>query len=136
MSEPITGKEIIPYDPEKYRENKQRVEQGFWPKIRRSLGKVPFVEDALSAYYCAVDRQTPVYVKATLMTALAYFVVPTDLLPDVVAAFGYTDDATVLALAVNAVAPHIKDGHRDSARSFLDGAEAEATPETEAPASR
>lgn len=134
MSEPITGKEIIPYDPEKYRENKQRVEKGFWPKIRRSLGRVPFVEDAVSAYYCAVDRQTPVYVKATLMTALAYFVVPTDLLPDVVAAFGYTDDATVLALAVNAVAPHIKDSHRDSARSFLDGAEAEATSETEASA--
>ena len=121
----MTGTEIVPYDPDQYRRNRQRVKRGFWPKIRRNLGKVPFVEDALAAYYCAVDRSTPTYVKATLMTALAYFVVPTDLLPDVVAAFGYTDDATVLALAVNAVAPHVKEQHRESAREFLDGAAAE-----------
>ena len=125
----MSGKEIVPYDPVKYERNRQRVEQGFWPKVRRSLGKVPFVEDALAAYYCTLDRETPTYVKATLMTALAYFVVPTDLLPDVVAAFGYTDDATVLALAVNAVAPHVKDQHRDSAREFLEGASAEGTPD-------
>ncbi len=116
----MTGTEIVPYDPAKYRRNRDRVKRGFWPKIRRSLGKVPFVEDAVAAYYCATDRATPTYVKATLMTALAYFVVPTDLLPDVVAAFGYTDDATVLALAVNAVAPHVKEQHRESARRFLE----------------
>ena len=122
----MTGREIVPYDPIKYERNRKRVESGFWPKVRRSLGKVPFVEDAVAAYYCAMDRETPTYVKATLMTALAYFVVPTDLLPDVVAAFGYTDDATVLALAVNAVAPHVKERHRQSAREFLQNAGAEA----------
>ena len=122
----MTGKEIVPYDPVKYERNRQRVESGFWPKVRRSLGKVPFVEDAVAAYYCAMDRETPTYVKATLMTALAYFVVPTDLLPDVVAAFGYTDDATVLALAVNAVAPHVKERHRQSAREFLRSAGSKA----------
>ena len=121
----MTGKEIVPYDPVKYERNRQRVETGFWPKVRRSLGKVPFVEDAVAAYYCAMDRETPTYVKATLMTALAYFVVPTDLLPDVVAAFGYTDDATVVALAINAVAPHVKEQHRESAREFLQSAGAE-----------
>ncbi len=122
----MTGKEIVPYDPVKYERNRKRVEAGFWPKVRRSLGKVPFVEDAVAAYYCAMDRQTPTYVKATLMTALAYFVVPTDLLPDVVAAFGYTDDATVVALAINAVAPHVKEQHRESARDFLQSAGAGA----------
>ena len=124
----MAGKEIVPYDPIKYERNRKRVESGFWPKVRRSLGKVPFVEDAVAAYYCAMDRDTPTYVKATLMTALAYFVVPTDLLPDVVGAFGYTDDATVLALAVNAVAPHIKERHRESARDFLQSAGSEAGP--------
>ncbi len=127
----MTGTEIVPYDPAKYRRNRDRVKRGFWPKIRRNLGKVPFVEDALAAYYCAVDRSTPTYVKATLMTALAYFVVPADLLPDVVAAFGYTDDATVLALAVNAVAPHIKECHRESARDFLAGAAEQNQPDSE-----
>ena len=128
----MIGKEIVPYDPVKYERNRKRVEAGFWPKVRRSLGKVPFVEDAVAAYYCAMDRETPTYVKATLMTALAYFVVPTDLLPDVVAAFGYTDDATVLALAVNAVAPHVKDHHREQARSFLAGAAAQKQSQGEA----
>jgi uncharacterized membrane protein YkvA (DUF1232 family) len=127
----MTGKEIVPYDPVKYERNRQRVESGFWPKVRRSLGKVPFVEDAVAAYYCAMDRETPTYVKATLMTALAYFVVPIDLLPDVVAAFGYTDDATVVALAINAVAPHVKDHHHEQARAFLAGATAQSQPQGE-----
>ena len=65
---------------------------------------LPFADDLLSAYYCAFDRDTPMHVKAALMAALAYFVLPIDVMPDVMPLLGYTDDAAVLATAIRMVA--------------------------------
>src|SRR3546814_3525110 len=53
-------------------------------------------EEAAAAWYCARDPETSMRVKATLLAALAYFVMPADFIPDFVAVFGFTDDATVL----------------------------------------
>ena len=38
-------------------------------------------EDLLAAYYCAFDRETPLQVRAVLLGALAYFVLPFDGMP-------------------------------------------------------
>jgi len=111
----------LPVDPRRYQRDKARVEKGFWAKVRRSLGRVPFLEDAVAAYFCAIDRQTPVQVKAILMGALAYFVLPADTIPDFIAWLGFADDAAVLALAVRTVEPHIKEHHRRQARTTLTG---------------
>ena len=126
MSDSTGGKQITPYDPRSHARDRSRVERGFWTKVRRTLGRVPFVEEAVAAYFCATDRDTPLQVKAILMGALAYFVVPTDMIPDFIAALGYTDDAAVFYAALRTVAPHIKERHRDRARETLDGIEAEA----------
>ncbi len=126
MSESTGGKEIAPYDPRSHARDRGRVERGFWTKVRRTLGRVPFVEEAVGAYFCAIDRDTPLQVKAILMGALAYFVIPTDMIPDFIAALGYTDDAVVFYATFRTVAPHIKERHRDRAREALDGIEAEA----------
>ena len=69
----------------------------FWRKVRRVAASIPFAEDLLTAYYCAFDRATPLSVKATLVGALAYFVMPIDAIPDVVPLLGFTDDAAMLA---------------------------------------
>ena len=119
------GRELAPYDPEAYAEDRDRVETGFWAKVRKTLGQVPFVEEAVAAYYCAIDRDTPLQVKAIIMGALAYFVLPADLIPDFIAAMGFVDDAAVFDAALRVVAPHIKDRHRDRARETLDGVMAE-----------
>ncbi len=126
MSESAGGKEIAPYDPWSHARDRGRVERGFWTKVRRTLGRVPFVEESVAAYFCAIDRDTPIQVKAILMGALAYFVVPVDMIPDFIAALGYTDDAAVFYAVLRTVAPHIKERHRDRARETLDGIEAEA----------
>ena len=111
----------LPVDPRQYQRDKARVEQGFWAKVRRTIGRVPFLEEAVAAYYCATDRQTPVQVKAVLMGALAYFIMPADMIPDFLAFLGFADDAAVLALAIRTVEPHIKEHHRRQARSTLVG---------------
>jgi uncharacterized membrane protein YkvA (DUF1232 family) len=116
----MTGKDIAVVDPAKYARDRERVNDGFWRKIRRHAGRVPFLDEALAAYYCSVDPRTPLSAKAVLMGALAYFIVPTDLLPDFIAWLGFTDDAAVLYAAVKSVKPHIKDSHRERARAWLE----------------
>jgi uncharacterized membrane protein YkvA (DUF1232 family) len=92
---------------------------GFWRKITRVAAQIPFAEDLLAAYYCAFDRDTPLQVKATLVGAIAYFVLPVDAIPDVLPVIGFTDDAAVLATAIKLVADHIRPLHRDAARNKL-----------------
>lgn len=111
----------LPIDPRQYQRDKARVKKGFWAKVRRTLGRVPFLEEAVAAYFCAIDRETPVQVKAILMGALAYFVLPVDMIPDFIAWMGFADDAAVLAMAIRSVEPHIKQRHRHQARSTIAG---------------
>ena len=82
--------------------------------------RLPFAEDLIAAHYCAFDRQTPLRVKAALVGALAYFVLPADVIPDVLPLIGYTDDAAVLAATIRLVASHITSDHREAARRTLD----------------
>jgi len=119
MSKPPEPRALVPYLSEDSERQKARVEAGFWGKVRRLVGRVPFLEDAAAAYYCTTDSDTPTRVKIVLTAALAYFVVPTDLIPDFIATLGFTDDAAVLFAAIQTVAPHIKDGHRARARAAL-----------------
>jgi uncharacterized membrane protein YkvA (DUF1232 family) len=100
--------------------DEQTLKQRFWRKLRRLALRLPFAEDLLAAYYCAFDRQTPAHVKATLVGAVAYFVLPADLIPDVLPVIGYTDDAAMLAAAIRLVAAHITPDHREAARRKLE----------------
>lgn len=95
------------------------VRRRFWSKLRRSLGRIPFAEQAVAAFYCATDKSTPAHVKAVLFAALAYFVLPVDMIPDFVAGLGFTDDATVLLAAMSSLAPYVSEAHRARARAFL-----------------
>ncbi len=115
----MTGKDLVPIDPERYARDKARVEQGFWTRVRRTLGRVPFIEEAVAAYFCALDPETPLQVKAILIGALAYFVVPVDMVPDFIAWLGFTDDAAILAAAIRSIAPAITDDHRARAQEIL-----------------
>ena len=96
-----------------------RVRRSFWSKAKRVAARLPFAEDLLSAYYCAFDRATPIQVKAALLGALAYFVLPFDFVPDILPVLGYADDAAVLAAALRLVASHIRPEHREAARQAL-----------------
>jgi uncharacterized membrane protein YkvA (DUF1232 family) len=93
--------------------------RSFWRKIGRVAARIPFAEDLLAAYYCAFDRNTPLQVKATLVGAIAYFVLPVDAIPDVMPAIGFTDDAVVLATVLTLVAEHVTPLHREAARAKL-----------------
>ena len=107
------------WDEASTKRDEERVRRGFWPKAKRVAAKLPFAEDLLAAYYAAFDRATPLQVKAALIGALAYFVLPADAMPDILPLLGYTDDALVLVTALRMVSGHIRDEHREAARQAL-----------------
>ena len=100
-------------------EDRESVRRRFKAKFKQVAAKLPFAEDLVAAYYCAFDRQTPRHVQASLLGALAYFVLPFDFMPDMLPILGFTDDAAVLATAIRLVATHITPEHRDAARAAL-----------------
>ena len=106
-------------DTDRLARDEETVRRGFWKKARKFAARLPFAEDLLAAYYCAFDRETPLQVKAALIGALAYFVLPFDAVADFMPFLGFADDAAVLATAIRMVATHINDAHRDAARGAL-----------------
>ncbi len=99
--------------------NERRTRTAFIPKVMRLAGRIPFADDLVAAWYCAVDPETPMKAKGVLFAALAYFVLPADMVPDFVAGLGFTDDATVLATALGIVGTQIQERHRRAARRRL-----------------
>src|SRR5215468_4218402 len=100
-------------------EDRETVRRRFWRKLKRVVAHLPFAEDLLAAYYCAFDKQTPRHVQASLLGAIAYFILPFDVVPDMLPMLGFTDDAAVLATAIRLVAGHITEVHREAARAAL-----------------
>ena len=106
--------------PVRVQRNEETVRNGFWPKLQKVLSRIPFAEKAVAAYYCAFDADTPLRVKGILLAALAYFIMPVDVLPDMILGLGFTDDLTVLATAYSLIQSHIKQEHVDRARETLE----------------
>ena len=100
--------------------NEEKVRRGFWPKLARTAARVPFARELVSVWYCARDPETPAPAKGLMLAALAYFVMPVDAIPDVIAGVGFTDDAAVIAAVVALLRTNLKDRHRIRARETLD----------------
>jgi uncharacterized membrane protein YkvA (DUF1232 family) len=106
------------------RAQERKVRRGFWGALRKAARQIPFSEELVAAYYCATDSNTPTRVRAVLLGALAYFVLPIDAIPDIMAGIGYADDASILLATLGIVRAHITPAHRAAARDALDGREA------------
>jgi uncharacterized membrane protein YkvA (DUF1232 family) len=101
-------------------DDEQKVKSEFWQKLSRNLARVPFAEEAVAAWYCAFDPATPLKVRGTLLGALAYFILPFDIIPDFILGLGFTDDLAVLMTAITLVKSNITQDHRDKAKAVLD----------------
>ena len=110
---------LAPVSVQELESQSARVEAGLWKKLAAYAGKLPFAEDILAAYYCATDPKTPAKVKGTLIAALAYFILPTDFIPDFLLTVGFTDDIAVLTTAIAMVKGHITDDHLNRAKEAL-----------------
>lgn len=97
----------------------RKVKRGFWRTFRRAARFIPFSSELVAAYYSALDPATPHRVRLMLLAALAYFVLPFDTIPDLLAGIGFSDDAAVLLATISLVRAHITPIHREAARQAL-----------------
>jgi uncharacterized membrane protein YkvA (DUF1232 family) len=103
-----------------FAERERKVRSEFWQKLKRFAGQVPFVEDLVAGYYCALDPSTPMRVRGMLLAAIAYFILPLDFIPDIVAGLGFADVAALVTAVLALVSAHITPTHRAAAARALD----------------
>ncbi len=105
----------------KARSKARDVELGerFWRTAKKAARRIPFMEEVVASYYCALDNKTPLRAKGILFGAIAYFVLPADAIPDFILGLGFTDDIAVLSAAIAAVRAHLTPAHRLAAREAL-----------------
>lgn len=118
------GEILLPGEEADTEKQARKVKAGFWPVFRRAVRQLPFARDVVAGFYCAMDPNTPRRVRAILLGALAYFILPFDAVPDILALVGFSDDIAVLAAALAAVRGHMKSEHYEKADEAL-GAEGE-----------
>ena len=120
ISQAKVGEILKPVSADEDRQRERRVRENFWRTAKRAARHIPFMEDVVASYYAATVRNTPTRVRGILLAALAYFVMPVDMIPDFLIGFGFTDDLAVLTAAVTAIQGHIKPTHRAAAREALE----------------
>ena len=96
-------------------------EESFWEKVKKFAvkagGKVIYL--ALKLYFALQSEKIPTWAKGIIIGALGYFILPIDLIPDVMPVVGFTDDFGVLAAAIAAVAAYIDDDVRAKAKGKM-----------------
>jgi uncharacterized membrane protein YkvA (DUF1232 family) len=113
------GEILLPGDDETQNRREKSVRSKFWPTFRKAIRQIPFAREVVAGFYCALDPQTPARVRGILLAALAYFVMPFDVIPDFFAVIGYSDDVAVLTVAFAMVSGHIRQEHYDAADRAL-----------------
>ncbi len=88
---------------ERYKDPKKYTESGLWKKLAKYAidAGSEVVKMVLELYYTSKAKGTPMPIKTVIWGALAYFIVPIDLVPDF-SPGGYVDDGGVLAGALAA----------------------------------
>lgn len=96
-------------------------EANFWRKLGHYALKAGLgvVERALYLYYAAQRPETPAWAKTIIYGALAYFIMPIDVIPDFIPIVGYSDDLGALAAALGLVSLYINDEVKQRARQTL-----------------
>jgi len=110
---------LMPGDDEENNARQSRIKNGFWNTVKKAAGRVPFMEEVVASYYCAMDPETPNRTRGILLAALAYFVLPLDMVPDFLVGFGFTDDIAVLTAALATVKSSMEEKHFLAAKIAL-----------------
>lgn len=91
-------------------------------KVAKRAGQ-KIVYAVLLLYYVLKVPSVPKKDKATILGALGYFILPLDLLPDVLPVVGFTDDLSAILLALHAVwkniTPEVKELAASKAREIF-----------------
>lgn len=93
----------VPHHIENYKSNYS--ESGLWKKIKNVAKKagVKTIYMVLLLHNILKSSEVPLKDKAKIYGTLGYFILPIDLIPDLIPIVGYSDDVTALASALYSV---------------------------------
>lgn len=96
-------------------------DDSFWSKLGRfaKIAGKEVVEKALWLYFAAARPDTPAWARATVYSALGYFILPADAIPDLTPAVGFADDLGALTLAITTIAAYIDAEVKEKAREKI-----------------
>ena len=80
-------------------------DSAFWRVVKKVSAKVAY--PALLLFYTLKSSNVPLKVKAEIIGALGYLILPFDLIPDYIPVVGYTDDFAALQAAVRLTLAYI-----------------------------
>ena len=96
-------------------------DEGYWSKLKQfaKAAGLEVIEKSLLLFYAAQQPHTPIWARTVIYSALTYFVVPIDAIPDFTPIVGYSDDLGALAAAVTTCGMYIDDEVKALARKKL-----------------
>jgi uncharacterized membrane protein YkvA (DUF1232 family) len=95
------------------------VDEALLLRLLRRAGRL-VARPALECLELVLDSQTPYPIKATVLAALVYLMVPLDLIPDFIPAAGFSDDLVALTTLLGLCARHRTPAIRLRAQRKLD----------------
>lgn len=96
-------------------------DEKFWEKLKKFALRAghSVVYTALLLYFVLQKPDLPAKARVTILAALGYFIFPLDLIPDLAAGIGFTDDLGALGVALFQVAIHIDENIKSKAKAKL-----------------
>ena len=79
------------------------------PKIGEKLSHVPVFASMLKSYFKKEYVKAPMGTMIAIVSALAYFVLPVDLIPDFIPGVGYIDEAAVVGACLALVDSDVRE---------------------------
>ena len=110
-------------DPHKVEQYKDHYsEEGLKQKLRKVARRagLKVVYLVLVLYYAIRSDKVSAGDKALIYGALGYFILPLDLLPDLIPLLGYSDDLSALIIALSRIAKSIDDEVKAKAKAKLE----------------
>ena len=119
----LEGKEedvdTMDYDYEKYTDDYS--ENKFWDKIKEVAKKIGLktTSYALILYYVLQKKEVPLADKMLITGCLGYFILPLDLVPDIIPAMGYSDDVVGMLFAIKRCMNYVDDEIKENVSNRL-----------------
>lgn len=110
---------LVPRNIEKYQKHysDSRLLSKIGKTFRKAGAKAVYL--VLILYYVLADKNTPKRHKTLIIGTLGYFILPFDLMPDLLPALGYTDDMAALAACIKAVYDNVTPAVKHNAKQKL-----------------
>jgi uncharacterized membrane protein YkvA (DUF1232 family) len=95
------------------------IDEGVFRRLLRRAGRT-IAAPALEALEMVMDQATPPQARLTMLAALTYLLIPTDLIPDFLPIAGFSDDLVALTAVIGLCSKHITPEIRLRAQRKLD----------------